>query len=171
MAVNNQRGRTVLAAASAAALIALTAGCTNPSSTASAPETAGGTTALGRAEVRAPGVDLTVTHAVAHLNHAGDGTLTMEVRNEDGVPEHLGMVATPGGGRGTLVGGRSDEGNGALSVAGIMVQSGTTVTFGGSGPRVMLRHVQGVTAHHTLPISLQFGVAGLVRLQARVAAV
>ncbi|MGC9539041.1 hypothetical protein [Streptomyces sp. UG1] len=168
MAVNNQRTRAVLAAASAAALIALTAGCTNADSATSAPETADRSTAPGRAEVRAPGVDLTVTHAVAHLNHAGNGTLTMEVRNDDGVPEHLGMVATPGGGRGTLVGGRPAGGNGALSVAGILLQTGTTVTFGGSGPGVLLRHVQGITAHHTLPISLQFGVAGLVRLQAQV---
>ncbi|MBC9729212.1 hypothetical protein [Streptomyces sp. TRM68367] len=168
MADINQRTRAVLAAVSIAALIALTAGCANDNAAAPAPEATGPTTGPGRADVQAPGVDLTVTHAVAHLDAAGDGTLTMAVRNEDGVPEHLGMVATPDGGRGALVGAKAVEGNGSLATAGILLQTGTTVTFGGNGPRVLLTHVKGVTNHHTLPVSLQFGVAGLVRLQARV---
>lgn len=121
----------------------------------------------GHIRVEVADVDLTITDAVAHLDRSGDGSLTMRVRNEDGVPEHLGMVATPDGGRGDLVGGKSVEGNGSLSTAGILLLSGTTVTFR-SGPSVLLHHVRGVTARHTLPLALQFGVAGLVHLQARV---
>ncbi|MGW7426030.1 hypothetical protein ACWGJB_39410 [Streptomyces sp. NPDC054813] len=52
-------------------------------------------------------VDMTITNAVAQLDRSGDGSLGMTVRNDDGVPEHLGMVVTPGGGRGVLVGGGS----------------------------------------------------------------
>ncbi|WP_234377129.1 hypothetical protein [Streptomyces sp. TP-A0356] len=115
-------------------------------------------------------VDMTITDAVAHLDRSGDGSLSMEVRNNDGVPEHLGMVATPVGGRGELVGGKSAGGDGSLSTAGILLLSGTTVTFGsGNGPRVLLHRVHGVTAAHTLPVSLQFGIAGLVRFEVRVA--
>jgi hypothetical protein len=93
----------------------------------------------------------------------------MSVRNDGAVPEHLGMVATPDKERGELVGGKSAEGNGSLSTAGILVLSRTTVVFRGDGPRVDLHHVHGITARHTLPLSLQFGVAELVHLQARVA--
>ncbi|MFI9082353.1 hypothetical protein ACIGW8_39190 [Streptomyces sioyaensis] len=115
-------------------------------------------------------MNLTVMHAVVHLDAAGHGTLTMGVRNDDGVTEHLGMVATPDNGRGTLVGGKSAEGDGSLSTAGILLQTGTTVTFDGNGPRVLLGHVRGITARHTLPVALQFGVAGLIRLQVPVTA-
>lgn len=55
-----------------------------------------------------------------------------------------------------------------LGTAGILLLDGTTVTFGGDGPRVRLRHVHDVTAHHTLPVALQFGVAGLIQVQAQV---
>ncbi|MFF7074565.1 hypothetical protein [Streptomyces pseudovenezuelae] len=122
----------------------------------------------GEATAQARGVDLTVTHAVAHLDRSDDGTLTMTVRNDDGVPEHLGMVATPDRGRGTLVGGKSAQGNGMLDTAGILLLDGSSVTFDGDGPRVLLHHVHGVTAQHTLPVVLQFGVAGLVRVRAQV---
>jgi len=160
-----------MAAVSSLALVTLTAGCTAGTSTAAdpgrAPATPTGTT--GQASVQGPGVDLTVTGAVAHLDGAGDGTLTMAVRNEDGVPDHLGMVATPDSGRATLQGGKAADDNGSLDTAGILLLTGTTVTFGGHGPRVLLRNAHGVTSHHTLPVALQFGVAGLVRIQARVA--
>ncbi|MES4891302.1 hypothetical protein [Streptomyces sp. NPDC096012] len=129
----------------------------------------GSPTVPGRTHVDVADVDLTITEAVAHLDHSGDGSLSMEVRNDNGVPEHLGMVATPDGGRGVLVGGKSAEGDGSLSTAGTLLMSGSTVTFGGKGdPRVLLHGVHGVTAAHTLSVALQFGVAGLVRFQARV---
>ncbi|MGI5427355.1 hypothetical protein [Streptomyces sp. CA-179760] len=175
MAEINRRTRTAFSAVTCALLVTLVAGCApdGPAATPSdrrSPGTAAARPAgaSGGAQVRAEGVDLTVTRAVAHLDHAGNGTLTMTVRNDDGVPEHLGMVATPDGGRGTLRGGKTAEGDGSMDTSGILLTSGTTVTFGGDGPRVLLHGVRGVSARHTLPVVLQFGVAGLVRLQARV---
>ncbi|MEU6148313.1 hypothetical protein ABZ848_49325 [Streptomyces sp. NPDC047081] len=168
------RHRTVAAAALSSALIALTAGCggtghhSGPESGTSRAGTPGVTSSPGRLSVRTADVDLTITGAVAHLDRSGDGSLTMSIRNDGAVPEHLGMVATPDMGRGVLEGGKTAEGNGSLSTAGILLQSGTAVAFRGDGPRVELHHVHGVTTRHTLPLSLQFGVAGLVRLQARV---
>jgi hypothetical protein len=75
------------------------------------------------------------------------------------------MVAAPEGGRGLLSGGK-DEGNGSLTGAGIVVRPDSTVTFGGSGPTVRFTGVHGATASHTLPIALEFGIAGLVHLDA-----
>ncbi|MFF7984072.1 hypothetical protein ACFZDK_33995 [Streptomyces sp. NPDC007901] len=158
------------------ALAVLTAGCADTSHDGTSRTTAadGGTasgvaSSPGRLSVHTADVDLTITGAVARLGRSGDGTLTMSVRNDGAVPEHLGMVATPDKGRGELVGGKPAEGNGSLSTAGILLLSGTTVVFRGDGPRVELHHVHGITSRHTLPLSLQFGVAGLVHLQARVA--
>ncbi|WP_405529861.1 hypothetical protein OG426_48085 [Streptomyces canus] len=169
MAGINLRARTAIPVVTSTVLVSLTAGCTHGRAPATPfPHRTGTTSSPGEAVARARGIDLTVTHAVAHLDRAGDGTLTMTVRNDDGVPEHLGMVATPDSGRGTLVGGKSAKGNGMLDTAGILLLDGTGVTFGGDGPRVLLRHARGVTARHTLPVVLQFGVAGLVRIQARV---
>jgi hypothetical protein len=170
MAGTAPRTRTPLAASLSVALAVLTAGCSDHSPTqATAPAPAStGSAVPGRIHVDVADVDMTITGAVAHLDRSGNGSLSMSVRNDDGVPEHLGMVATPDGGRGELVGGKSAEGNGSLSTAGILLLSGTTVTFGGGGPRVLLHHVHGTTAQRTLPLALQFGVAGLVRFQARV---
>ncbi|MFE7173252.1 hypothetical protein [Streptomyces sp. NPDC057616] len=168
------RHRTVLTALLFAAFTVLAAGCAGadhpgaPASGTSGTGRPGVTSSLGRLSVHIADVDLTITDAVAHLDQSGDGTLTMSVHNGQAVPEHLGMVATPDKGRGILEGGKSDEGNGSLSTAGILLLSGTTVTFRGDGPRVELHHVRGITARHTLPLSLQFGVAGLVHLQVRV---
>lgn len=146
-----------LAASLSTAVAVLTAGCANGTSSNETSSTAASSQAPtsaspGGVSVDVSGANLTITNAIAHLNRSGDGTLTMIVRNDDGVPEHLGMVATPGGGRGTLVGGKSAEGNGSLSTAGILLLTGTTVTFGGSGPRVLLPHVHGISAQHTLPV-------------------
>ena len=151
------------------ALAVLTAGCSDGTpSPAATPAPSSNAVVPGRIHVNVADIDLTITDAVAHLDHAGDGTLSMRVRNDDGVPEHLAMLATPDGGRADLVGGKSSEGNGSLSTAGILLLSGTTVAFPGDGPSVLLHHVRGVTARDTLPLSLQLGVAGLVHLQVRV---
>ncbi|MFF9408073.1 hypothetical protein ACF1B0_21490 [Streptomyces anandii] len=171
MARTTPHTRTLMAACASVALAVLTAGCTQGSSAGSpspVPPSGRPTGTPGRAHVEGPGVDLTVTDAVAHLDRSGDGSLSMRVKSDDDAPEHLGMVATTEGGRGVLVGAKSAEGSGSLTTAGILVLSGTTVTFGGSGPRILLHHVHGVTAEHTLPLILQFGLAGMVRVQARV---
>jgi hypothetical protein len=123
--------------------------------------------APGRLSVQGPRTDLDITSAVAHLDAAGDGTLTMSLRNGTGTPEHLAMVGMPDGGRGTLHG--PQKGLGALTSAGILLAPGDTVTFGGRGPTVTLDGVHGVTADRTLPLLLEFSNAGLVHLTARVA--
>ncbi|MER7838755.1 hypothetical protein ABTY98_23480 [Streptomyces sp. NPDC096040] len=165
------RVRIPLAASLSVALAVLAAGCAgSPSSPHADASAAVSTGSPGHVHVGVGDVDMTITDAVAHLDRSGDGSLSMEVRNDDGVPEHLGMVATPDGGRGELIGGKSAKGDGSLSTAGILLLSGTTVSFGDKGdPRVLLHGVHGVTAAHTLAVVLQFGVAGLVRFQARVA--
>ncbi|MFJ4790745.1 hypothetical protein [Streptomyces sp. NPDC088794] len=158
--------RTAIAASLSIVLAVLLSGCTGDAKAyAPPPGSTGVDSALGRLTVHIADIDLTITDAVAHLDRSGDGTLTMSVRNDGAVPEHLGMVATPDEGRGVLVGAKSAKGNGSLSTAGILVLSGTTVTFRGAGPAVELHDVRGVTARHTLPVTLQFGVAGLLHLR------
>jgi hypothetical protein len=127
------------------------------------------TSAPGRVLIDTGGVDLRITDAVARLNRAGTGELTMSVANDGGVPEHLDMIATPDTGRAALEGGRRLDGS--MTTAGILIQPGGTVVFGShDGPKALLRDVRGVTASHLLPLELQFGVAGLVKVAARVAA-
>ncbi|MBY8889385.1 hypothetical protein K7472_31760 [Streptomyces sp. PTM05] len=174
MNANGVRARTAVVAVVVAALVPLAAGCSR-----SEPDTAGSTVPTGQATegastpgrmtVQENGADLAITDAVAHLDGKGDGRLTLKVRNLDGVPEHLAMVGVPDGGRGTLVGGK--HGNGSISTAGILVENGTTLDFGApGGPQILLNGVQGVTSAHTLPLAVQFGVAGMIHLQARVSA-
>jgi copper(I)-binding protein len=156
-----RRART---AGAALALAALGTACTHTATPAAAHVAV--TAGPGQVEVTAPGVDLTITQAVAHLDPAGSGTLTMTVHNGSNIPEHLGMVATPKGDRGVLAGSSKNTGNGSMTSAGILLQPGSTVTFGGSGPTVRLTQVHGVTTAHALPLMLQFGVARLIRLSA-----
>lgn len=121
----------------------------------------------GRVTVKLADMDLRITAAVARLDSSGDGTLSMRIANGGGVPEHVDMVELPDGSRATLTGGKAV--NGSLSTAGVLIQSGTAVTFGSpGGPAAALHGAHGVTAKHTLPLIIQFGVAGLVRLQAQV---
>lgn len=175
MTRTSQGRRLLRAAAAPIALAALTAACSSHSAahhTATGRPANGGTassTRPGRAEVHAEGIDLSITRATAHLDASGDGTLTMTVHNAGAAPEHLDMVATPGGGRGTIQGGTGAS-SGSLTSAGILFRPGSTVTFGGSGPTVRLTTVHGVTASRTVPLALEFGVAGLVHLDAVVQA-
>ena len=148
-----------------AALAVLVAGCSSPSA---APTSTPVKTSdpVGQIHIRERGTDLSISQLVAHLDPAGNGDLTMTVHNAGEATDHLDMVAIPGGQRGTLKGGKGT--NGVLDTAGIAFRINSTVAFGGSGPTVRLRDVHETTAH-TLPLTLQFGVAGLVHLQARVA--
>ncbi|MCQ4080938.1 hypothetical protein NGB36_10080 [Streptomyces sp. RB6PN25] len=163
--------RTLRTAAVSATLAVLAAACSGNSSEPTAPTTStGGSTSApttpGRIDATAPGIDLHITDAVAHLDATGTGEVTMTIRNGGGVPEHLDMVAAPGGARATLQGGSAV--NGSMTTSGILLQPASTTTFGGPGPRILFHQVRGITADHTLPLILQFGVAGLVHLQARV---
>jgi copper(I)-binding protein len=158
--------RTIRAAAVSAFLIPAAACAGSSTQSAGSAATRSPGAVPGQVTASGPGIDLHITDAVAHLDASRTGELSMTVRNSSPAPEHLAMVATAGGGRATLEG---DSGvNGAMSTAGVLVQSDSTVTFGGKGPRVLFHDVQGVTADHTLPITLEFGVAGLVHLEARV---
>ncbi|MFI0898115.1 hypothetical protein [Streptomyces sp. NPDC020983] len=158
--------RLVRAACAAVALAALATACGGHDEGDTAPQTSS-SPVLGRLHVVAPDVDLTVTDAVAHVDASGTGTLTMTIHNGSGVPEHLDMVATPDSGRGQLVGGRG-SGSGSMTSAGILLAPGATVTFGSSsGPSVRLTRAH-LGADHTLPLKLEFGVARLVELSARV---
>ena len=166
--------RTCRTAAAVATLLMLATACAKapqpaPPNPAPAGPAAGATpgSTPGRVSVKETGADLLITDAVARLNASGSGELTMEVHNGGGVPEHLAMIGTPDSGRATLQGGRGT--NGSPSSAGILIQPDSTVAFGSAGgPRALLAKVHGITAHHTVPLFLQFGVAGLVNLQARV---
>ena len=89
----------------------------------------------------------------------------MTLHNGGDAPEHLAMVATPGGGRGTLQGSPT-PGDGELDTAGILIRPGTTVAFGGSGPQIRFTGIQQGTPSHTMPLALEFGIAGLIHLQA-----
>ncbi|WP_345649147.1 hypothetical protein [Streptomyces tremellae] len=153
-----------------AALAACLTGCGghSPSGASSSPAPAPSGTP-GRVEASSNGAAVTVTGAVAHLDAAGDGSLTMTVRNSGSVTDHLDMVGVPGGARGTLGGGRDPKADGAMDPAGILIQSDGATTFGAKGgPTVTLHHVKDVTGRRTLPLILQFGVTGLVRFEARV---
>ena len=173
------RGRRTAALIIVAALLALLSGCGTSRSAAPAASSAAAAPTVsapgpdparspGRATVHEQGgVDLRITGATARLTDAGNGTVTMRVANAEGVPEHLDMVATPDGGRAALAGGRATDGS--MTGAGILIQPGTTVAFGSpSGPTATLHRARGVTSGHLLPLILEFGVAGLVRVDARV---
>lgn len=119
----------------------------------------------GRVDIHTGPISLDITHATALLDTSGSGMLTLTVHNGGAAPEHLDMVATPHGGRGTLQGG-TGNGNGSMTTAGILIRPDSTVTFDGKGPRIRLTTVQGITVSHTLPLSLEFGIAGLISLDA-----
>ena len=164
-------GRAFAASATATALLAVLAvACSGGGSSRPDPEIAVSHRPAprpGSVAVHAPGVDLTITNAVAHLDREGTGTLTMTVSNGTSVPEHLDMIGTPDAGRGALKGAATGI-NGSLTTAGILIQPDSTVTFGGTGPGIRLTRIRGVTSAHTLPLVLEFGVARLVHLTAHV---
>jgi copper(I)-binding protein len=157
--------RTSRAAVVTVAALALATACSGGQTSPTGPATPSDTaTTPGELTIQVPGTSLAVHDAVAHIS---TGRLTMSIRNGGTVPEHLAMVATPNGGRATLRG--NSTGNGSLSTSGVLLNPGTTVTFGGqNGPAVQLPDVNGAVAGGTLPLTLQFGVAGLVHLRARV---
>jgi copper(I)-binding protein len=159
--------RALCAAAGCVLLLGGAAACGGSAPKQTAPTTPAATADTpGRAQVRGRDIELDITSAVAHLDAAGDGTLAMTVHNGETTPEHLDFVATPNAGRGVLTGTASGD-SGSMQSAGILLPAGGTVRFGSaSGPTVKLTGVHGVTAAHTLPVTLQFGVAGLVHLTA-----
>ncbi|MBC3843704.1 hypothetical protein GXW82_36265 [Streptacidiphilus sp. 4-A2] len=84
------------------------------------------------------------------------------VDNEGPVTEHLAVVSVPGIGQAALQG--SSGPVNALSTAGIMIDSGSSATFGAAAPSVELPSAKGLKAGGTSPVLLEFGIAGLVHL-------
>jgi hypothetical protein len=154
----------VRTAVALSALAALAAACSSHATRTSTP-TATPPATPGEVHVQAQDIELDITHAVAHLDASGNGTLTMTVHNGSGVPEHLDMVATRDGGRGQLAGAADTSGSGSMTDAGILLRPGATVVFGPHGPTVRLTHAP-ASPDRTLPLMLQFGVARLVHLTA-----
>ena len=148
-------------AASSLLLAALAAACSQPATHHAAAGNPTGSGEPGQLVVQTGDIDLSITHAALHLDSAGSGALTMTLRNGGEAPEHLDMVAAPGGERGALAG-RAGKGDGVLDSAGILVRPGATVTFGGGGPQIRFTGLRGASG--TLPLAFEFGIAGLVHL-------
>jgi len=90
----------------------------------------------------------------------------MTVRDDSMAPEHLAFAGTPDAGRVALEAG---PGRAPVPAAGILLPHGQEVAFGTRGPRLLLEDPHGIEPGRTVPFLLEFGVAGLVRLQAQVA--
>lgn len=160
-------GRRALCAAAAAAVVAvLAAGCSSGTVQRVAPgvaKSSESTSADGTSwSMVARNVDLTITDAAVHLGASGTARLEFTVDNKGPVTEHLGMVSVPGLGQANLVGSTGPVN--ALSTAGIMIDSDSSATFGTSAPAVALPSTKGLTAGGTTPVLLEFGLAGLVHL-------
>ncbi|MER8182221.1 hypothetical protein [Kitasatospora sp. NPDC094015] len=167
---NPVRPRTTRAGALAlaAALLTLLTACSSGSTAPAGPAEAS-STPIGSLSVRGPRAHLELTDAVLHRDAASGGAeLTLTVRNEGTVPEHLSVVSTTEYGRATLQGSTGPQN--ALSSAGVLINPGESATFGGSGPRITFPPA-GQTAPPASPTAavdtiLIFSVAGLVHLQA-----
>ncbi|MEV4611079.1 hypothetical protein AB0K43_00555 [Kitasatospora sp. NPDC049258] len=152
----------------AAALLALLTAC---SSGTASPDgsTQASSAPIGSLSVRGSRAHLELTDAVLHRDPAsGAAELTLTVRNEGSVPEHLNLISTTEYGRATLQGSKGPEN--ALSTAGILINPGEHATFGGDGPRILFP-AGANTASPTTPGTavdtiVIFNVAGLVHLQA-----
>ncbi|WP_158702177.1 hypothetical protein [Kitasatospora sp. MMS16-BH015] len=147
-----RRALALVAAAGATALLAT--GC---SSGAAAP--------AATLRPATPGV-LSVQGPRSHLELTGaklaGGALTLTVRNEGQVAEHLSMVSTAPDGRATLAGSQGPEH--ALTSAGVLIKPGETAEFGGAqGPSITFPH-PAATHPATVDTILIFSVSGLVHL-------
>jgi hypothetical protein len=158
--------RALLSAALAAAVAGLATGCGSGTVQRVAPgvvQSSVSTSADGTDwSMRARNVDLTIKDAVVELGPSGQARLDFTVDNEGPVTEHLSVVSVPGMGQATLEGSAGPVN--ALSTAGIMIDSGSSATFGAGTPSVVLPSGNGLKAGGTSPVLLEFGVAGLVHL-------
>ncbi|WP_370147645.1 hypothetical protein [Streptacidiphilus sp. EB129] len=163
--------RTACAALLAVTLPVLVAGCS--SGTGVQREAPGEVQSTARTDatgaslsMRARNVDLSITAATVRVDSSGTARLEFTVRNAAPEAEHLSTVTVPGGGQATLQGG----GSATLSTAGVLLAAGGSTTFGSTSPSIVLPPAKGLTVGSTLPVSLFFGVAGLVRLDVPVKA-
>jgi hypothetical protein len=106
-------------------------------------------------------VDLRITKAAVHLGAPGGAQLEMSVDNAGPVTEHL-AVALVSGTPADLKGAPATN---PLSTAGVLVASGSTASFGApNGPQIVLANGAALKSGGTVAVMLQFGVAGMVRL-------
>jgi len=107
-------------------------------------------------------VDLAITDAVVQLGPSGTARLDFTVDNKGPVTEHLAVVTVAGQNQATLQGSAGPIN--ALSTAGIMIDSDSSVTFGAGSPSVQLPTAKGLTAGGTTPVLIDFAIAGAVHL-------
>ncbi|MEZ0070556.1 hypothetical protein ABIA32_006609 [Streptacidiphilus sp. MAP12-20] len=113
-------------------------------------------------------VDLKISKAAVHLGAPGGAQLELGVVNSGPVTEHL-AVASVAGKVADLSGG--DPHANPLSTAGVLIASGTTAEFGSAnGPKIVMTNGAALKPGGTVPVMLQFGVAGMIRLDVPVLA-
>ncbi|MFJ1702852.1 hypothetical protein [Kitasatospora sp. NPDC088346] len=156
------------AAPLATALLVLLTGCTS-GATASGDQEGTTSAAVGSLTVKSVRAHLELTDGTFLAQPSGAAELTVTVRNEGSVPEHLAQVSTAADGQSTFRAGKGPEN--LLSSAGVLIRPGESVTFGGDGPRILFpapatppATAGGGPSVDTIMI---FAVAGLVHLPAK----
>ncbi|MCD0485426.1 hypothetical protein LO771_24330 [Streptacidiphilus sp. ASG 303] len=134
-----------------------------PSGTAAGPPVPGTVRITSSAGPYGPA--LTITRAAVRRDAQGREELVMTVHNDGRAPEHLAFVQTPHATHVAVEGAGPGD---VPSTAGVSLPPHGEVSFGGHGPRLVLEHPHGLEPGHAAPFLLEFGVAGLVRLQAPV---
>lgn len=105
-------------------------------------------------------VDLRITKAAVHLGATGGAQLEMGVTNAGPVTEHLALAAVQG-----KVATLDGTANNAKSTAGVLIASGSTAAFGAAnGPKIVLTNGAALKSGGTVAVMLQFGIAGMVRI-------
>jgi hypothetical protein len=112
-------------------------------------------------------VDLQISKAAVHLAAPGGAQLEMKVTNAGPVAEHL-AVASVGPHVANVTGSAANP----LSVAGVLIEgyNGTAQFGAAGGPEITLPAGDAPKAGSTVTVMLQFGVAGMVRLDVPVLA-
>ena len=158
--------RALLSAALAAAVAALATGCGSGTVQRTAPGVDRSTTSTSADgtdwSTQARNVDLSITDALVQLGPSGTARLDFTVDNKGPVTEHLAVVTVAGQDQATLQGSTGPVN--ALSTAGIMIDSDSSVTFGAGAPSVQLPTAKGLTAGATTPVLIDFAIAGAVHL-------
>ncbi|MBF9068098.1 hypothetical protein [Streptacidiphilus fuscans] len=112
-------------------------------------------------------VDLQIAKAAVHLAAAGGAQVEMTVTNAGPVTEHL-AVASVGPHVANITGSSANP----LSVAGVLIEgyNGTAQFGAADGPKITLPAGDAPKAGSKVTVMLQFGVAGMIRLDVPVLA-
>ncbi|MFC5907769.1 hypothetical protein [Streptacidiphilus monticola] len=163
--------RRVLLPALVLATLSVVAGCAGNSVERAAP---GAVTSSVRTSadgtdlsVRGRNVDLRLTQVAVRLGPSGP-RLDLTVDNEGPVTEHLALASVDGT-QATLHGGATADTG--LSPAGVRIAPAAKVAFGtANAPSATLPTTATLKAGEDVPVMLQFGIAGMIRLQVPVLA-